>query len=381
MCGARPREHPADRRGGVHDEWPAGRPLSAGDPGRHRQGLARRGVPHPRRRSASSPLADLIHLRYVSVILWGRATCPFGGTRPALTPRRLRGSWCLQQPVMLDVRIGGVHPDVMVLLPIVAGVIGGPSPGRDHRLRHRSGGRPVCHAVRAVRPGRVPLSGSASDSPPSPSTAPALSLAPVAALGGGCRCTRSPRGLGRARPAPGCSSSPWSGSSSWCRSPTPSSPWPAMKAHGLGHDPVLDEGCGPPRIVGGSGDGAVDATAFRRGARIGILGVREPLPAPPFRRKEASSDRRRAPSRPAPSPASRSMRQSRSRSSRSSTRLTPPSPAPVCGSVIVGIAVVGLFDRARPAPVGAPGPPGAGRRPGGGGQSDPPRCRSTPPGA
>jgi len=35
----------------------------------------------------------------------------------------------LQETVMLDLRIGGVHPDVMVLLPIVAGIIGGPSRG------------------------------------------------------------------------------------------------------------------------------------------------------------------------------------------------------------------------------------------------------------
>ncbi len=35
----------------------------------------------------------------------------------------------VQETVMLDVRIGGVHPDVMVLLPIVAGIIGGPARG------------------------------------------------------------------------------------------------------------------------------------------------------------------------------------------------------------------------------------------------------------
>lgn len=35
----------------------------------------------------------------------------------------------VQETVMLDLRIGGVHPDVMVLLPIVAGIIGGPSRG------------------------------------------------------------------------------------------------------------------------------------------------------------------------------------------------------------------------------------------------------------
>ena len=35
----------------------------------------------------------------------------------------------VQETVMLDLRIGGVHPDIMVLLPIVAGIIGGPSRG------------------------------------------------------------------------------------------------------------------------------------------------------------------------------------------------------------------------------------------------------------
>ena len=39
------------------------------------------------------------------------------------------GFLVLQQTVMLDLRIGGVHPDIMVLLPIVAGIIGGPSRG------------------------------------------------------------------------------------------------------------------------------------------------------------------------------------------------------------------------------------------------------------
>ena len=35
----------------------------------------------------------------------------------------------VQQTLMLDLRIGGVHPDIMVLLPIVAGIVGGPSRG------------------------------------------------------------------------------------------------------------------------------------------------------------------------------------------------------------------------------------------------------------
>ncbi len=35
----------------------------------------------------------------------------------------------VQETLMLDLRIGGVHPDILVLLPIVAGIIGGPSRG------------------------------------------------------------------------------------------------------------------------------------------------------------------------------------------------------------------------------------------------------------
>lgn len=35
----------------------------------------------------------------------------------------------VQETVMLDLRIGGVHPDIMILLPILAGVIAGPSRG------------------------------------------------------------------------------------------------------------------------------------------------------------------------------------------------------------------------------------------------------------
>ncbi|HEY4946643.1 MAG TPA: rod shape-determining protein MreD [Acidimicrobiales bacterium] len=35
----------------------------------------------------------------------------------------------VQQTLMLDLRIGGVHPDVMILLPIVAGLVGGPGRG------------------------------------------------------------------------------------------------------------------------------------------------------------------------------------------------------------------------------------------------------------
>jgi rod shape-determining protein MreD len=34
-----------------------------------------------------------------------------------------------QLTVVLDLRLGTVHPDIMVLLPIMAGLVGGPSSG------------------------------------------------------------------------------------------------------------------------------------------------------------------------------------------------------------------------------------------------------------
>jgi rod shape-determining protein MreD len=35
----------------------------------------------------------------------------------------------VQQTLMLDIHISGIHPDIMVVLPIAAGIIGGPSRG------------------------------------------------------------------------------------------------------------------------------------------------------------------------------------------------------------------------------------------------------------
>jgi rod shape-determining protein MreD len=35
----------------------------------------------------------------------------------------------VQNTLMLDLRIGGVHPNIMILLPIVAGIAGGPARG------------------------------------------------------------------------------------------------------------------------------------------------------------------------------------------------------------------------------------------------------------
>jgi rod shape-determining protein MreD len=38
-------------------------------------------------------------------------------------------SLIVQNTLMLDLRIGGVHPNIMILLPIVAGIAGGPARG------------------------------------------------------------------------------------------------------------------------------------------------------------------------------------------------------------------------------------------------------------
>jgi cell shape-determining protein MreD len=35
----------------------------------------------------------------------------------------------VQETVVLDLRVGGIHPDIMILLPIVAGLVGGPGSG------------------------------------------------------------------------------------------------------------------------------------------------------------------------------------------------------------------------------------------------------------
>ncbi len=35
----------------------------------------------------------------------------------------------VQQTLVLDLRIGGVHPDIMLLLPVAAGIVGGPGRG------------------------------------------------------------------------------------------------------------------------------------------------------------------------------------------------------------------------------------------------------------
>jgi rod shape-determining protein MreD len=39
------------------------------------------------------------------------------------------GFLAVQETLMLDIRIGGAHPDIMVLLPMAAGLVGGPGRG------------------------------------------------------------------------------------------------------------------------------------------------------------------------------------------------------------------------------------------------------------
>jgi rod shape-determining protein MreD len=39
------------------------------------------------------------------------------------------GFLAVQETLMLDIRIGGAHPDMMVLLPMAAGLVGGPGRG------------------------------------------------------------------------------------------------------------------------------------------------------------------------------------------------------------------------------------------------------------
>ena len=35
----------------------------------------------------------------------------------------------VQQTLILDIRVGGVHPDIMILLPVVAGIVVAPAGG------------------------------------------------------------------------------------------------------------------------------------------------------------------------------------------------------------------------------------------------------------
>ena len=87
------------------------------------------------------PLADLDALAYVDVVLWSRAVPRPAGPHHSVPGSAVTGSTLarlvvltfvvlvVQSTVGLDVRVGGAHPDVMLLLPIAAGLVGGPNAG------------------------------------------------------------------------------------------------------------------------------------------------------------------------------------------------------------------------------------------------------------
>ncbi len=115
---------------------------------------------------------------------------------------------------MLDLRVGGVHPDIMVLLPIAGRHRRRTGPGGDHGLRRRPGGRPLpAHALRALGAGGMPrrLRGRGGHPGPRPHRL-------VAGPAGRARGQRGLRGHLRRRSArssasPRCSTSICSG---WC---------------------------------------------------------------------------------------------------------------------------------------------------------------------
>ena len=76
----------------------------------------------------------------------------------------------VQQTLMLDIRVGGVHPDIMVLLPIVAGIVGARHGGR--RWASAPAWWPTCSCPprSACRPWSAAWSASAWGWPPWPWT-------------------------------------------------------------------------------------------------------------------------------------------------------------------------------------------------------------------
>jgi len=156
----------------------------------------------------------------------------------------------VQETVMLDIHVGGVHPDIMVLLPFVAGLVGGPSRGASvasppawcrtcflptpfglsalvglpRRLRRR----PSPPRRSTVRPGGSPRSRPCAGAPSTRS-----STGPLGSVLG------QPQMLQRG---------PGPGSSSW--SPSPMRCWPCRPSGWMfmGHGPgVHRRGCRPPR--------------------------------------------------------------------------------------------------------------------------------------
>ena len=91
----------------------------------------------------------------------------------------------VQQTVMVALRIGGAHPDLLWLLPITAALLDGPETGAIVGFWSGLGLRPgAAHAVRAVRPGRVRARATPSGSLTAAVDPRATWLKPVAAVAG-----------------------------------------------------------------------------------------------------------------------------------------------------------------------------------------------------
>ena len=131
----------------------------------------------------------------------------------------------VQETLMLDLRVGGVHPDIMVLLPIVAGIAGGPARGATMGF----GAGLVADLFLPTPFGLSALVGSLVGFGVGVATLAldrsALWLPPVAALAGVRPTRASTRCSGRSSANPRCSTSTSSGSWWWCRWPTPC--WPS----------------------------------------------------------------------------------------------------------------------------------------------------------
>ena len=205
------------------------------------------------------------------------------------------GFVAVQQILVVDVRIGGVHPDIMILLPIVAGIVGGP-PGGPRWASARAWW-PTCSCPRPsvsrrwwdaarLRRGRRP---------PWPWTGRAWWLPPVAAPGrqralrGGLRGRR-----GRCWASPRCSTSdlmrilvmvsvvnavlamPALRLVTWAL--------PAASTEGVPTSAV-SPGCAPVTVRSRPG------SRTHAPGPVGYWAPREPIPAPPVPRDPALSAR------------------------------------------------------------------------------------------
>ena len=128
---------------------------------------------------------------------------------------------------MLDLRVGGVHPDIMILLPIVAGIVGGPGRGASMGF----GAGLVADLFLPTPFGLSALVGCLIGFAVGVTTLAldrtAWWLAPVVALGGSAalRGASTPCS-GRSSASPRCSTSTCPGSSWWCRWSTRCWPFP-----------------------------------------------------------------------------------------------------------------------------------------------------------